>query len=267
MKVPVYSLKGTKVGSVELPPVFSTPFRPDIIHRVYVALDSHRYQPKGTDPMAGERTSAESWGVGHGVARVARVKGERHPRAGQAAGIASVVKGRVAHPPKSEKIIWKRVNKKEKRLALASAIAATANRELIILRGHKVGELKTFPIVVSDSIEKVKKAKQIIEFLEKIGLKEELKRLEKSRKKRSGKPRMRGRVTRSAQGPLIIVSQDKGIKNAVKNLIGIKCVLAKDLSVLDLAPGANVGRLTIWSKSALKSIVKPVLRIGEIVAA
>src|SRR5688572_20099501 len=38
----------------------------------------------------------------------------RSPRAGQAAGVAGVRHGRVAHPPESWKEIYKKINKKEK---------------------------------------------------------------------------------------------------------------------------------------------------------
>ena len=67
--------------------------------------------------------------------------------------------GRVAHPPESWKNIYKKVNKKEKNLALRSAIAATARKDLIEKRGHRVGNVSTFPVVVSSDIESVSKAK------------------------------------------------------------------------------------------------------------
>lgn len=122
--VPVYNIQGKVAGQLELPPIFHVPIRPLLIRRVSEALATHRLQPKGVDPLAGMRTSAESFGVGRGLARVARVGGERHPRAGQAAGVAGVRKGRAAHPPKPEKKIHKRVNRKERRLATASAMGA-----------------------------------------------------------------------------------------------------------------------------------------------
>ena len=68
----------------------------------------------------------------------ARAKGEGFPRAGQAAGVAGVRHGRVAHPPVSWKVIGKKINKKEKMLGLCSAISATARREIIEGRGHKL---------------------------------------------------------------------------------------------------------------------------------
>ena len=58
MKVPVYNLDGEKIGEVELPKVFSAPVKPKLIERVFWSLFTHKLQPKGTDPMAGKRTSA-----------------------------------------------------------------------------------------------------------------------------------------------------------------------------------------------------------------
>ena len=213
--------------------------------------------------MAGERTSARSWGTGFGMARMARVKGERHPRAGQAAGVAGVVKGRQAHPPRAEKNIYKHINKKEKRLALASAIAATAIKELVQLRGHKVEDVPSLPLVVVDKLQSIARVKDLLSTFEKLGLKEELKRLKKGVKRLSGKPRMRGRTKREPKGPLIVVAKDEGIGKAAQSIPGVECVLAKDLSVVHLAPGSHPARLVVWTKSALSSLPKQVLSLGE----
>src|ERR671928_1445805 len=131
MKATVLSLDGRDAGEIELPPVFDTPYRPEVVHKVYVNLLSHTYQRQGRYPAAGEMVSAESRNTGLGIARLARARGEGFPRAGQAAGVAGVRHGRVAHPPQAWKNIYKKINKKEKLLGLCSAIAATARRDLI----------------------------------------------------------------------------------------------------------------------------------------
>src|SRR5436309_15924581 len=138
MKIKLKDIRGNEMETVELPAVFNTPFRPDIIKKVYVNVLSTKFQPQGRYPAAGEIVSAESRNTGLGMARIARARGEGFPRAGQAAGVASVRHGRVAHPPHSWKKVYKKVNKKEKNLALCSAIAATARKDLIEARGHKV---------------------------------------------------------------------------------------------------------------------------------
>src|ERR671930_2470898 len=139
MKAKVVALGGRQAGEIELPAVFDTPYRPEVIHKVYVNLLSHSYQRQGRYPAAGEIVSAESRNTGLGIARLARARGEGFPRAGQAAGVAGVRHGRVAHPPQAWKNIYKKINKKERQLGLCSAIAVTARKELVQRRGHKIG--------------------------------------------------------------------------------------------------------------------------------
>src|SRR5215212_11116622 len=105
----IYDLSGKEVSDVDLPPVFNFPYRPEVIKKVYVNLDSHHYQRQGRYPAAGEIVSAESRNTGLGIARLARARGEGFQRAGQAAGVAGVRHGRVAHPPESWKNIYKKI--------------------------------------------------------------------------------------------------------------------------------------------------------------
>lgn len=267
MKVDLLGLEGEVKGEVELPSIFETPFRPDIIHRAYIALEMHKLQPQGRDPEAGERTSAQSWGVGRGVARPARVKGAGTPRANQAGGVASVVGGRVAHPPRAEKSVRKEVNRKERRLALASAIAATGNRELVSLRGHRVEEIKNIPLVVVDDVEKISRTRELLNLFRALNLTDDLERACGVRKARSGKARMRGRSVRSGRGPLIVVSEDRGVGKAASNIPGVECVLARNLTITDLVPGSHPARLVVWSRSAFDALPKPILEVGERIAA
>src|SRR5881628_3131776 len=146
MKAKVFAVSGKDAGEVELPAVFDTPYRPEVIHKVYVNLLSHSYQRQGRYPAAGEIVSAESRNTGLGIARIARARGEGFQRAGQAAGVAGVRSGRLAHPPVSWKKNYKKINKKEKQLGFCSAIAATSNKDIIEKRGHNVGKISVFPI-------------------------------------------------------------------------------------------------------------------------
>ena len=144
----VFDLQGKETGKVKLPPVFKTPLRPDVIKRSVLAIQSHKIQPQGRDPMAGKRTTAESRGVGLGISRVPRLKdGSR------AAFGVGIVGGHRAHPPRSEKKIRKKIPKKEMSLALRSAIAATGIKETVKTRGHLVEDVPDFPLVVVDDIE------------------------------------------------------------------------------------------------------------------
>jgi len=251
--VTVYGLDGKAVGRVRIPKVFQTPIRPDVIKRAVLAIQTHRLQPQGRDVMAGKRTSAESWGARHGVSRVPRVKGSRYPRAGQGAFAPMTVGGRAAHPPKVEKVIRKEINKKERRLAIRSAIAATAVKELVAERGHVVDEVKNFPLVVDDALEDLERTRDVREVFKNLGLWPDVERASE-RKVRAGKGKMRGRRLKKRKGPLIVVSKDGGIFKAARNLPGVDVVLVKDLNAELRAPGTHPGRLTVWTKTAFTAL-------------
>jgi large subunit ribosomal protein L4e len=264
----VMDIGGKEIDDLVLPPIFETPYRPDIIKKVYVNLKSLRYQPQGRYPAAGEMVSAESRNTGLGIARIARARGEGFPRAGQAAGVGGVRHGRVAHPPVSWKIIAKKVNKKEKMLGFCSAIAATANKEIINRRGHRTGEISNFPMVVSNEIEKIVKTSDLKKSLNSLGLEDDLNRSQTIKRIPSGKSRMRGRSKRTALSSIIVVSTGSSICKLRHSLPGVEVKSIDELSVLDLAPGANPIRLTIYSKNAIEKLadVKTrILRVGEMV--
>ncbi|MEM1540047.1 MAG: 50S ribosomal protein L4 [Candidatus Bathyarchaeia archaeon] len=250
--VKVFDLDGKPVEKMTLPPLFETPIRPDVIKRAVLAIQSSRFQPKGRDPMAGKRTTAESRGVGLGLARIPRVKG---PTA-RAAFAPGTVGGRLAHPPTPEKKIVKKIPKKEKRLALFSAIAATASKEMVVSRGHIVEGVPQIPLVVVDALEGLKKTRDVEETLIKLGVLGDLYRVKESKKVRAGKGKLRGRRTKQAVGPLIVVAEDRGIGEAARNIPGVDVVSVKELNAEILAPGTHPGRLTIWTKGAIEALDK-----------
>ena len=43
MKVPILTTDGKKDGDVDLPLVFSTEFRKDLIHKAFTNLNSHKF--------------------------------------------------------------------------------------------------------------------------------------------------------------------------------------------------------------------------------
>jgi len=252
--IAVKTLDGKILREVKMPSVFKTTIRPDVIKRAVLAVQSRRIQPKGRDPMAGKRTTAESFGVGQGMARIPRVKGRGTARSGQGALAPGTVGGRLAHPPLSEKVIVKRINVKERRLAIRSAIAATAQRDLVQGRGHRVQGIKQIPLVVDDKIEAFKNTKKLTEALKAIGLGEELKRIEGGRKIRAGKGKLRGRKTKHIKGPLLVVNKDRGIGRAASNIPGLDVSHVSRLNAELLAPGTHPGRVTVWDESAFKRL-------------
>jgi len=246
----VFDLQGKATGKVELPQVFQTPLRPDVIKRAVLAIQSSRRQPQGRDPMAGKKTTAESRGTGSATARVPRIKGG----SGRAAFAPSTVKGRQPHPPRAEAIIVKRIPKKEAKLALTSAIAATAQEKAVEARGHRIGKIVGLPLVVEDAIEGLKTAKEVEDAFAKLGITEELTRVRESRNIRAGKGKHRGRKMKQAVGPLIVAVDTKGLAAAANNIPGVEVTTVANLNTEMLAPGAHPGRLTVWTNGAIDKL-------------
>ena len=253
-KIKVYSLEGEVVEEIELPEIFMEVFRPDLIKREVISSQSARIQAWGTDPMAGKRTTAKSFGSGRGAAMVPRVKGSRHPAGSKAAFIPQATGGRKAHPPKTERIIHEKINRKERRLAIRSAVAATANREMVEGRGHRISNIDQIPFVIGDELEAVKRTKETREIFEKLGLMDDVTRAKTGRTIRAGRGKMRGRKYKNPKGPLVVVGEDKGISLGARNHAGVDVVVVNNLNAELLAPGTHPGRLTIYTKSAVEKL-------------
>ncbi|GKS67517.1 50S ribosomal protein L4 [Nitrosarchaeum sp.] len=257
MKTAVLTIKGTKDSEVELPLIFSTPFRAELIHKAFTNLTSHKFQPQGRHPTAGMDVVARSNDppTGQHQARIAKMKGGGGGRQGQAGGVASVRGGRQAHPPIVERVIFKKLNKKENKLAFCSAIAATASKDLVKSRGHKIEGIESFPIVVTNEIESISKANDIFKVLEDLKLMKDVERLQ-ARKPRTGKSSLRGRSKKVGKSVLFVTKDASKVSKACGALPGVEVRSVKELSVLDLAPGADPIRLTVYSKAAIEEIAK-----------
>lgn len=254
--VSVMRTDGTSDGEVELPRVFATPCRTDIIARACTILGTRSFQPQGRHPTAGMDVVARTANppTGQGQARIARIRTSGGRRQGEAAGVASVRGGRQAHPPRSTRVIHKRINRKERRLALCSAIAATADRDLVASRGHRVPDGAALPIVVSDDAEATSTAKGVRALLGALGVYADVERL-LTRRRRSGKPALRGRTKKVGKSVLFVTAGDGGaLARACGAVPGVEVRRARDLSVLDLAPGASPARLTVYTRAAIGEI-------------
>ena len=246
-KADVLSIEGQKIGIVELPEQFNKPIRLDLIRRAVFSIQSHNYQPYGADPLAGTRQGQatpkrrKKFGTtyGYGVSRVRRKRfWRRGSRFGwQAAFVASAIKGRRAFPPKIEKVFAEKINRKERRKAICSAISAAKS------------------YVIEDKFEGLKKSKEVVIVLNKIGLKKELERT-KQKKVRAGKGTMRGRKYKRKVGPLIVAEKKCSLLKSAANVPGIAIVEVKNLNAELLAPGMNAGRITIWTQSAIEKLAK-----------
>ena len=252
--VNVLSLEGNQQGTVELPKVFETPVRAEVVKEVYVNLAKNAMQPHGTSPTAGVKPSAVSWGPGRAKARVPRVNGSGSNRNGQGAYANFCRGGHRFAPPNLQRRWFRPVPSKQRKYAIASAIAATAIVPLVQARGHLLGEIKEVPVVLADTLEEVKRTREAVEVLKKVGLYEDVKRVLDGKVHRSSKGKFRRSAYKTKKGPLVIYNEDKGVVKAFRNIPGVETVSVKALSLQKLAPAGQVGRLTVWSESAFKAL-------------
>ncbi|MFA9502620.1 50S ribosomal protein L4 [Natrinema thermotolerans] len=249
MDATVRNLDGSDADTIELPAVFETQYRPDLIARAVRAAQANRKQDYGSDEFAGLRTPAESFGSGRGMAHVPRQEG-------RARRVPQAVKGRKAHPPKAEKDQSESINTKAKKLAVRSAIAATTDAELVAERGHEFDEDAEIPVVVDDEFEDLQKTREVVDFLEAAGLADDIERADEGRSVRSGQGKARGRKYKTPTSILFVTASETGPSRAARNLAGADVTTAAEVNAEDLAPGAQPGRLTVWTESALEEVAE-----------
>ncbi|MFB6068320.1 MAG: 50S ribosomal protein L4 [Halobacterium sp.] len=247
MQATVRDLNGDDSGTLDLPDVFTEPVRPDLIKRAVLAAQANRTQEYGSDEYAGLRTAAESHGSGRGMAHVPKTNG-------RGARVPQTVGGRKAHPPKAEKDHGLDVNDKERKAALRSAVAATTDGELVAERGHEFDGDVDLPLVVSDDFEDLVKTKEVVSFLEAVGVHADVERADEGRTVRAGQGKLRGRKYQEPTSILFVTSSDAGPSKAARNLAGVDVATAREVNAEDLAPGTEPGRLTVWTESAVEEV-------------
>jgi len=248
-KVNVYNRTGATAGEVELPAVFETEFRPDVIRKAVNSAQANRRQPYGSSPLAGHAPH-RSVRSGQGISRVPRAT-----QGGNAVFSPAVVGGRRAHPPRVEKVWAEKCNRKERQLARASALAASANEDAVRTRGHRFKEGLTLPVIVDDELEAIEKTKELEAALIAIGVGDDLTRAAEGKKQRPGRGKMRGRRTRTPRSILFVVSGlEAPVLTAARNLTGVDVATPEMLSTELVAPGGDAGRLVVFTRSALNAL-------------
>lgn len=239
---------------VALPDVFMAPVRPDIIKTVLFKQLKNKRQPYAVNKYAGLQTAAESWGTGRAVSRIPRVPGGGTHRAGQGAFGNMCRGGRLFAPTK----VWRRwahkISKADRRYARVSAIAATGEPAFLEARGHKIHTVNEIPLVVTDDVESYETTKKAVAFLRRVGAFDDYNKCVKTKKRRTGKGKLRNRKYVVRRGPLIIFKTDKGLSKAFRNLPGVDTMSIQKLDLHQLAPGGQVGRFIIWTESAFNDL-------------
>ena len=258
MKANVLNTQGKKIKEIDLPKCFSREIREDIVAKVLET--KKRQQPYAPSLMAGKQYSASGkikhrrhvWKThyGHGISRIPRkiisVRGNRFNWIG--AFIPGTVGGRRAHPPKILSMInTRRINKKEMKIALTSALSATANEKKISKRYKTIEKLdKEVPFIVDSKLISLK-TKELISSLKKI-LGNLYKLTLKKKTIRSGKGKLRGRKYKSNAGLLLVVGNKEKVKTKVFEIITVD-----KLGIINLAKG-GLGRLTLYTEQAIKDL-------------
>jgi len=253
--VSVYDEKGQSTGkSVVLPAVFRAPIRTDIVNFVHDQMRRNKRQAQAVSTNAGEQTSAESWGTGRAVARIPRVRGGGTHRSGQGAFGNMCRGGRMYAPLKVWRKWHRKINLKQRRYALVSAIAASGVPSLVLARGHSIESVPEIPLVLSDKLQDLKKTKEAVAVLRKVGAWSDILKVYASKHTRAGKGKMRNRRTVMKRGPVIVYEKDNGVKKAFRNIPGVTLLSVDRLNLLRLAPGGHVGRFVIWTESAIQKL-------------
>ena len=254
MKATLFDLEGKKIASIDLPSQFNESYHPDLIKRAISAIRNNSRQSYGAFKLAGTRPSISlsrrrhvyKTTYGFGISRVPRKilsgRGSRFNWVGAFA--PGTVSGRRAHPPKSDKI-WKvKINKKERKKAIRSALKALTMKELI---SHV--NIQEIPIVIESKFEDLTKAKEALAVLKKLGLSNIIGKAS-SRTVRAGKGKSRGRKYRQKKSALIVVSGNCRLESAASNIPGIDIIQVRLLNAALLTQG-HAPRLAIFTDKAL----------------
>jgi len=263
MKLKIFNTTGAQTGEAELSHQFLEPVREDLIKKAFLAIQNNKRQAYGNFKEAGQRHAVKiskrrrdyKGSYGKGISRVPRKtlshRGSQFFWVG--ANAPGTRGGRRAHPPKPNTVRAWKLNIKENRKAICSALSATIIKELVVKRGHFIPQ--NYPLIIADDFEKITKTKQLLEALTKIGFEQELNRASQTGM-RAGKGKLRGRRKTTKKSLLIVVNETKDIVNAAANIPGIDVINVKKLNVDALAPGSHYGRATLFTTKALEELKK-----------
>jgi large subunit ribosomal protein L4e len=255
-KTVLYDLNGKKKSEIELPKIFGSKIREDLVLKYLEA--GRLIQPYSPAYNAGRKHSASGtishkrhdWKghYGKGISRIPRKtmwrRGTQFYWIG--AEISSTRGGRRAHGPKGIGK-EKKINKKEMVHAMNSGFASTANINYLIERYDRIDKIDLkFPLVVESNFNMIK-TKDFIKMIKNI-LGEHFDLALKNKNIRAGKGKLRGRKYKTNAGVLIV----KGFEEKIK-IKGVEIKNVFDVLIDDLYP---LGRLTIYTEKALEDLGK-----------
>jgi len=217
-------------------------------------MAKNKRQAYAVSLRAGMQTPAESWGTGRAVARIPRVPGGGTSRSGQGAFGNMCRGGRMFGATKIWRHWHKKISVNQRRYAVSSALAASALPSLVMARGHRIDNVPEFPLVLSDSLNRVSHTKDAKAILSRLGAYDDVEKARDSKKIRVGAGKSRNRRHTQRRGPLVVYDVSEGLDKAFRNLPGVELANVDNLSLLDLAPGGHLGRFIIWTKGAFEKL-------------
>lgn len=253
MKTVLFNSDGTKKSQIDLPKIFETKIREDIVAKYFEAEKIS--QPYSIKDRAGLRHAAfgkishkrHDWKgqYGRGMSRIPRKTMYRHGTQFYwvGANMPGTRGGRRAHPPigigKEKKL-----NKKEIKIAFNSAYAATANFDFIKSRYLSIQKIDSAPIIIESLPNKTKELSNSLKNI----FANNYELVFKNKVVRAGVGKRRNRKYKSNAGALIVVAKDEN-----KRFKGIEIKSIDELKIADFCP---LGRLTIYTKKALDELAK-----------
>lgn len=165
-------------------------------------------------------------------------------------------KGRMFAPIRIWRKWHRRVNIRQKRYAVGSALAASAVVPLVQARGHAVDRVPELPYVIADSsFVKVEKTKEALKFFKKIRVISDIQKVRSNIKVRAGRGKTRNRRFKNRRGPLIVFNgENQRFLKAFRAIDGVDVCNVNRLNLLQLAPGGHFGRFIIWTESAFRAL-------------
>lgn len=115
------------------------------------------------------------------------------------------------------------------------------------------------PLVVdSAAFSGLLKTKAALALLSGVGAGPDVVKVDKSRKIRAGKGKLRNRRYRQRRGPLVVYHPEADNKEhlikAFRNIPGTETAPVYSLNLLQLAPGGHLGRFIIWTSKAFAAL-------------